>query len=114
LACSSSSPQNKRVVLISHSQETLITAVVLRLIGGVYRHTMAGRRRDLSNSDREAIRQQAAAEGLQPRLHQAYSATSAAPGQLTELRHGSPALRIVLIVHPGGLDEHLLAGEGVG
>jgi hypothetical protein len=58
------SPQNKRVVLISHSQGTLITAVVLRLIGGVYRRTMVGRRRDLSNADREAIRQQAAAEGL--------------------------------------------------
>jgi hypothetical protein len=59
-----SSPQNKRVVLISHSRGTLITAVLLRLIGGVYRHTMTGRRRDLSKSDREAIRRQAAAEGL--------------------------------------------------
>jgi len=59
-----SSAQNKRVVLVSHSQGTLITAVVLRLIGGVYRHTMAGRRRDLTKSDREAIRQQAAAAGL--------------------------------------------------
>jgi hypothetical protein len=59
-----SSPQNKRVVLISHSRGTLITAVLLRLIGGVYRHTMAGRRRDLTRADREAIRAQAAAEGL--------------------------------------------------
>jgi hypothetical protein len=59
-----SSPQSKRVVLISHSRGTLITAVVLRLIGGVYRHTMAGSRRDLSKSDRETIRQQAAAEGV--------------------------------------------------
>jgi hypothetical protein len=59
-----SSPQNKRVVLISHSRGTLITAVLLRLIGGVYRHTMTGRRRDLSKADREAIRRQAAAEGL--------------------------------------------------
>jgi hypothetical protein len=59
-----SSSQNKRVVLISHSQGTLITAVVLRLIGGVYRHTMSGRRRDLTKSDREAIRLHAAAEGL--------------------------------------------------
>jgi hypothetical protein len=59
-----SSPQNKRVVLISHSRGTLITAVLLRLIGGVYRHTMTGRRRDLSKSDREAIRLQAAAERL--------------------------------------------------
>jgi len=58
------SSENKRVVLISHSQGTLITAVVLRLIGGVYRHTMAGRRRDLTRSDREAIRLQAAAERL--------------------------------------------------
>jgi hypothetical protein len=59
-----SSPENERVVLISHSQGTLITAVVLRLIGGVYRHTMKGSRRDLSQSDREAIRRHAAEEGL--------------------------------------------------
>jgi hypothetical protein len=59
-----SSPQNKRVVVISHSRGTLIAAVLLRLIGGVYRHTMTGRRRDLTASDRKAICQQAAAEGL--------------------------------------------------
>jgi hypothetical protein len=59
-----SSPQNKRVVLIAHSRGTLITAVLLRLIGGVYRHTMTGKRRNLSKPDRETIREQAAAEGL--------------------------------------------------
>jgi hypothetical protein len=59
-----SSPQNERVVLISHSQGTLITAVVLRLIGGVYRATMGGKRGDLSKADRETIRRNAAAEGL--------------------------------------------------
>jgi hypothetical protein len=58
------SARNERVVLISHSQGTLITAVLLRLIGGVYEHTMSGRRRDLSKSDREAIRRRAAEAGL--------------------------------------------------
>ena len=38
--------------------------MLLRLIGGVYRHTMTGTRRNLSKPDREAIREQAAAEGL--------------------------------------------------
>jgi len=57
-------PQKKRVVLVSHSQGTLITAVLLRLVGGVYQHTMSGKRGDLSKSDREAIRRHAAAEGL--------------------------------------------------
>lgn len=55
---------NRRVVLISHSQGTIITAVLLRLIKGIYECTMSGRRRDLSKSDREAIRRQAAEEGL--------------------------------------------------
>ena len=58
------SSQKERVVLISHSQGTLITAVLLRLIGGVYAHTMSGTRGVLSKSDREAIRRHAAAEGL--------------------------------------------------
>jgi hypothetical protein len=58
------SPSNRRVVLISHSQGTIITAVLLRLIRGVYERTMSGRRRDLSRSDREAIRRHAAEEGL--------------------------------------------------
>jgi hypothetical protein len=55
---------NRRVVLVSHSQGTIITAVLLRLMRGVYEHTMSGRRRDLTKSDREAIRRQAAEEGL--------------------------------------------------
>jgi hypothetical protein len=58
------SPSNKRVVLISHSQGTIITAVLLRLVRGVYERTMSGRRRDISRSDREAIRRHAAEEGL--------------------------------------------------
>jgi len=58
-------PANRRVVVISHSQGTLITAVLLRLIGGVYRHTMTGRERNLSASDRESIRRHAAAHGLE-------------------------------------------------
>jgi hypothetical protein len=58
------SPRNKRVVLISHSQGTLITAVLLRLIGAVYEHTMTGERRDLSKADRVAICRHAAKEGL--------------------------------------------------
>jgi hypothetical protein len=57
-------PRKKRIVLISHSQGTLITAVLLRLIGGVYLHTMAGTRGQLSAQDREAIRSHAAEEGL--------------------------------------------------
>jgi hypothetical protein len=58
------SPKHKRVVLISHSQGTLITAVLLRLIGGVYLHTMTGKRGELSKSDRAAICRHAATEGL--------------------------------------------------
>jgi hypothetical protein len=58
------STSNKRVVLISHSQGTIITAVLLRLIRGVYERTMSGRHRNLSKSDREAIRRHAAEEGL--------------------------------------------------
>jgi hypothetical protein len=58
------SRRNKRVVLISHSQGTLITAVLLRLIGGVYEHTMTGKRGELSKSDRAALCRQAAAQGL--------------------------------------------------
>jgi hypothetical protein len=57
-------PRNERVVLISHSRGTLITAVLLRLIGDVYRHTMTGKQGELTESDREAIRRHAAAEGL--------------------------------------------------
>lgn len=58
------STQNKRVVLISHSQGTIITAVLLRLLRGVYEHTMSGRRGRLSKSDRAAICRRATAEGL--------------------------------------------------
>jgi hypothetical protein len=57
-------PRKKRVVLICHSQGTLITAVLLRLIRGVYLRTAAGARGQLSRSDREIIRRRAAAEGL--------------------------------------------------
>jgi hypothetical protein len=58
------STSNSRVVLISHSQGTIITAVLLRLIRGVYERTMSGRHRNLTKSDREAIRRHAAEEGL--------------------------------------------------
>ena len=57
-------PKKKRVVVIAHSQGTLITAVVLRLIKAVYLRTMTGTRGELSDADREAIRQRAADEGL--------------------------------------------------
>jgi hypothetical protein len=57
-------PEKKRVVLICHSQGTLITAVLLRLIKGVYLRTAAGTPGQLSRSDRASIRRRAAAEGL--------------------------------------------------
>ncbi|HZE15988.1 MAG TPA: hypothetical protein VE197_09930 [Mycobacterium sp.] len=63
-------PKKQRVVVIAHSQGTLITAVVLRLIKAVYHRTMMGTRGRLSGGDREAICRHAAAEGLtvQPKL----------------------------------------------
>ncbi|MGZ6565430.1 MAG: hypothetical protein ACXVH1_38900 [Solirubrobacteraceae bacterium] len=57
-------PRKKRVVLIAHSQGTLITAVVLRLIKEVYSHTVSGQRGMLSDDDRDAIRRKAKAAGL--------------------------------------------------
>jgi hypothetical protein len=57
-------PQKKRVVIICHSQGTLITAVLLRLIKGVYLRTAAGAPGQLTRADREIIRRRAAAEGL--------------------------------------------------
>ncbi|MGN6169735.1 MAG: hypothetical protein ACTHQQ_16420 [Solirubrobacteraceae bacterium] len=57
-------PTKKRVVLIAHSQGTLITAVVLRLIKEVYSHTVSGQRGVLSDDDREAIRLKAKTAGL--------------------------------------------------
>lgn len=57
-------PRKKRVVLIAHSQGTLITAVVLRLIKEVYSHTVSGQRGVLSDDDRDAIRRKAKAAGL--------------------------------------------------
>ena len=57
-------PKKKRVVVIAHSQGTLITAVVLRLIKAVYRRTMTGTPGQLSSADREAIRRRAADQGL--------------------------------------------------
>jgi hypothetical protein len=56
--------RKKRVVIICHSQGTLITAVLLRLIKGVYLRTATGTPGQLSRSDREIIRRRAAAEGL--------------------------------------------------
>jgi hypothetical protein len=57
-------PTKQRVVLIAHSQGTLITAVVLRLIKEVYSHTVSGQRGVLSDNDRDAIRRKAKAAGL--------------------------------------------------
>jgi len=57
-------PMNKRVVLIAHSQGTLIAAVVLRLMRAVYERTMAGTPGELSSEDRDAVRRHAAREGL--------------------------------------------------
>ena len=57
-------PKKKRVVVNAHSQGTLITALMLRLIKAVYCQTMTGTRGQLSGDDRKAIRRRAANEGL--------------------------------------------------
>jgi hypothetical protein len=57
-------PDKQRVVLISHSQGTLITAVLLRLLAAVYAKTMTGRLGHLSKLEREEICRRADEEGL--------------------------------------------------
>jgi hypothetical protein len=57
-------PAKRRVVLISHSQGTLITAVLLRLIRAVHLQTLTGTPGVLTGQDRELICRQAAAAGL--------------------------------------------------
>jgi hypothetical protein len=55
---------HQRVVLIAHSRGTLITSVLLRLIGAVYRQTTAGVPGQLSQAEREAIKRYARTEGV--------------------------------------------------
>jgi hypothetical protein len=59
----------QRIVVICHSQGTLIAAVVLRLLKCVYLRTMAGVPGEFTDADRKAIYDQAAAEGLEIQPH---------------------------------------------
>jgi hypothetical protein len=57
-------PQKERVVVICHSQGTLIAAVVLRLLKHLHRRTASGTPDTLTPQDREAIRTHARADGI--------------------------------------------------
>jgi hypothetical protein len=112
------SKANKRIVLISHSQGTIITAVLLRLMRGVYERTMSGKRRDLSKSDREAIRHQAAEEGLAVDPSRLKPVTSAEIAKLevycfancaSEMNYLDPALELPKIESYG--NEHDLVAR---
>ncbi len=57
-------PTKRRVIVVCHSQGTLITAVLLELLGHVHEHTKANR---LSGAHADAIHAKAHAEGVRVR-----------------------------------------------